>query len=124
AKAQAVSFEPLTGIVYLALGRALGRQGELAEAEVQLGRALKLFEVDSMGLHRAYGLLVLASVRHGRGDRPGARGLAGQAVGAWPPRPGSWSTSRPILACSPGCWSRPRKRLVRGPAGPCSWPRR
>jgi LuxR family transcriptional regulator, maltose regulon positive regulatory protein len=79
AKAHAVSFEPLTGIVYLALGRALARQGELAEAEVQLGRALELFEVDSMGLHRAYGLLVLASVRHGRGDRPGARVLADQA---------------------------------------------
>jgi LuxR family transcriptional regulator, maltose regulon positive regulatory protein len=79
AKAQAISFEPLSGIVYLALGRALARQGELAEAEVQLGRALELFEVDSMGLHRAYGLLVLASVRHGRGDRPGARVLADQA---------------------------------------------
>src|SRR4029453_10040205 len=79
AKAQAVSFEPLTGIVYLALGRALAGQGNLAEAEVQLERALELFEVDSMGLHRTYGLLVLASVRHGRGDRPGARALADQA---------------------------------------------
>src|SRR4030095_12045962 len=77
--AHAVSFEPLTGIVYLALGRALGRQGELAEAEVQLGRALELFEVDSMGLHHALTLLVLASVRHNRGDRPGARALADQA---------------------------------------------
>jgi LuxR family transcriptional regulator, maltose regulon positive regulatory protein len=79
AEAQGVNFEPLSGIVYLALGRALGRQGELAEAEVQLGRALELFEVDSMGLHRTYGLLVLASVRHGRGDLPGARALADQA---------------------------------------------
>jgi LuxR family maltose regulon positive regulatory protein len=48
AEAQAVNFEPLSGIVYLALGRALACQGELAEAEVQLGRALELFEVDSM----------------------------------------------------------------------------
>jgi LuxR family transcriptional regulator, maltose regulon positive regulatory protein len=79
AEAQAVNFEPLSGIVYLALGRALGRQGELAEAEVQLERALELFEVDSMGLHRTYGLLVLASVRHGRGDLPGARALVDQA---------------------------------------------
>jgi LuxR family transcriptional regulator, maltose regulon positive regulatory protein len=79
AEAQAVNFEPLSGIVYLALGRALARQGELAEAEVQLGRALELFEVDSMGLHRTLALLVLASVRHGRGDLPGARALVDQA---------------------------------------------
>jgi LuxR family maltose regulon positive regulatory protein len=79
AEAQGVSFEPLSGIVYLALGRVLARQGELAEAEVQLGRALELFEVDSMGLHRTLALLVLASVRHGRGDLPGARALADQA---------------------------------------------
>jgi LuxR family maltose regulon positive regulatory protein len=79
AEAQGVSFEPLSGIVYLALGRALARQGELAEAEVQLGRALELFEVDSMLVHRALALLVLASVRHGRGDLPGARTLADQA---------------------------------------------
>jgi LuxR family maltose regulon positive regulatory protein len=79
AEAHAVSFEPLSGIVYLALGRALARQGELAEAEVQLGRALELFQIDSMGLHRTYGLLVLASVRHGRGDLPGARALVDQA---------------------------------------------
>jgi LuxR family transcriptional regulator, maltose regulon positive regulatory protein len=46
---------------------------------VQLGRALELFEIDSMSLHRTYGLLVLASVRHGRGDRPGARALVDQA---------------------------------------------
>jgi LuxR family transcriptional regulator, maltose regulon positive regulatory protein len=79
ADAHGVSFEPLSGIVYLALGRALARQGALAEAEVQLGRALELFEVDSMGLHRALALLVRAWVRHGRGDRPGARALADQA---------------------------------------------
>jgi LuxR family maltose regulon positive regulatory protein len=79
AEAHGVSFEPLSGIVYLALGRALGRQGELAEAEVQLERALELFEVDSMGLHRTLALLVLASVRHSRGDLPGARTLTKQA---------------------------------------------
>ena len=79
AEAEGVSFEPLWGIVYLALGRALARQGELAEAEVQLERALELFQVDSMGLHHTYGLLVLASVRHRRGDLPGARALVDQA---------------------------------------------
>jgi LuxR family maltose regulon positive regulatory protein len=79
AHAEGVTFEPLSGIVDLALGRALARQGELAEAEVQLGRALELFEVDSMGLHRTLALVVLASVRHGRGDLPGARALVDQA---------------------------------------------
>jgi LuxR family maltose regulon positive regulatory protein len=79
AEAHAVNFEPLSGIVYLALGRALAGQGELAEAEVQLERALELFQIDSMSLHRTYGLLVLASVRHGRGDLPGARALVDQA---------------------------------------------
>jgi LuxR family maltose regulon positive regulatory protein len=79
AEAQGVNFEPLSGIVYLALGRALARQGQLAEAEAQLERALELFQVDSMGLHRTLALLVLAWVRHGRGDPPGARALADQA---------------------------------------------
>jgi LuxR family transcriptional regulator, maltose regulon positive regulatory protein len=79
AEAQAVTFEPLSGIVYLALGRALTRRGELTEAEVQLERALELFQVNSMGLHRTLALLVLASVRHGRGDLPGARALVDQA---------------------------------------------
>ncbi|HKQ01271.1 MAG TPA: LuxR C-terminal-related transcriptional regulator [Actinomycetes bacterium] len=79
AEAQGVNFEPLSGIVYLALGRVLARQGQLAEAEAQLERALELFEVDSMGPHRTLALLVLASVRHGRGDLPGARALADQA---------------------------------------------
>jgi LuxR family transcriptional regulator, maltose regulon positive regulatory protein len=79
AEAHGVSFEPLSGIVYLALGRALERQGKLAEAEVQLGRALELFDVHAMAVHRALTLLVLAWVRHGRGDRPGARALADQA---------------------------------------------
>jgi LuxR family transcriptional regulator, maltose regulon positive regulatory protein len=77
--AQGLSFEPLSGIVSLALGRALAHQGELAEAEVQLARALDRFGIDSMGVHRAFALLVLASVRHGRGDLPGARALVGQA---------------------------------------------
>jgi ATP/maltotriose-dependent transcriptional regulator MalT len=74
-----LSFEPLSGIVHLALGRALAHHGELAEAEVQLERALELFEIDSMGVHRAFALLVLASVRHGRGELAGARELVERA---------------------------------------------
>jgi LuxR family maltose regulon positive regulatory protein len=78
-KRQGLSLQPLGGIVDLALGRALARQGELAEAEAQLGQALELFEIDSMLVYRAFALLLLASVRHGRGDLPGARALVEQA---------------------------------------------
>jgi len=77
--AQGLSFEPLSGIVYLALGRTLAHGGQLAQAEAQLERALELFEVDSMLVYRAFALLVLASVRHGRGEAPGARALVEQA---------------------------------------------
>jgi LuxR family maltose regulon positive regulatory protein len=63
----------------LALGRALAHQGELAEAEALLERALELFEIDSMGVHRAFALLLLASVRHGRGELAGARALVERA---------------------------------------------
>jgi LuxR family maltose regulon positive regulatory protein len=67
------------GIVYLALARTLRRQGRLTEAEEQLGRALALFVVDSMVVQRTHALLLLASVRHGRGDLPGARTVLEQA---------------------------------------------
>ena len=79
AKAQGLSASPLCTIAYLAVGRALARQGELAEAEEQLGRALELTEIDSMLLLHAFALLVLAPVRRGRGDLSGARGLVGRA---------------------------------------------
>jgi LuxR family transcriptional regulator, maltose regulon positive regulatory protein len=79
AEAQGLSNEPLCGIVYLALGRALTRRGELAGAEEQLGRALEVLEIDSMVVQRASALLVLATVRRGRGDLPGARVLVEQA---------------------------------------------
>jgi LuxR family maltose regulon positive regulatory protein len=69
----------LCGIVHLALGRALSYQGEFAQAEEQLGRSLGLLEIDSMALHRAHTLLLLASVRRGHGDLPGARALVDQA---------------------------------------------
>jgi LuxR family maltose regulon positive regulatory protein len=79
AEAQGLNAEPLCGIVYLALGRALTRQGDFAEAEEQLGRALEVLEVDSMLLHRAHTLLLLASVRRGQADLPGARALVERA---------------------------------------------
>jgi LuxR family maltose regulon positive regulatory protein len=79
ADAQGLSAAPLCAIAYLALGRALTRQGELAKAEIQLDRALELVDIDSMALHHAHALLLLASVRRGRGDLSGARALVEQA---------------------------------------------
>jgi LuxR family maltose regulon positive regulatory protein len=79
ADTQGLSAEPMCGIAYAALGRALARQGELAEAEVQLRRALEPVGIDSMVGQRGFALLLLASVRRGRGDLPGARALVAQA---------------------------------------------
>ena len=78
ADSQGLSAEPMCGIAYAALGRALARQGELAEAEVQLGRALEPVGIDSMLLQRAFTLLLLAAVCRGRGDLAGARALVEQ----------------------------------------------
>src|SRR5215218_6933506 len=78
ADSQGLSAEPMCGIAYAALGRALARQGELAEAEVQLGRALAPVGIDSMLGQRAFVLLLLAPVRRGRGDLAGARVLVEQ----------------------------------------------
>jgi LuxR family transcriptional regulator, maltose regulon positive regulatory protein len=79
AEAQGLGAAPLCAIAYLALGRALTHQGELSEAEEQLDRALELVDIDSMALHHGHALLLLASVRRGRGDLPGARALVEQA---------------------------------------------
>jgi LuxR family maltose regulon positive regulatory protein len=79
AEGQGISAEPLCGIVYLAVGRTLARQGRLTEAEEQLERTLELFAIDSMAVHRAHALLLLASVRQGGGDLSGARTLLQQA---------------------------------------------
>jgi LuxR family transcriptional regulator, maltose regulon positive regulatory protein len=111
ASAHGISFEPLTGTVYLALGRALARQGELDEAETQLERALELFDVDAMALHRALALLALASVRHGRGDLPGAWALVDQAreLIHWFTDPGMLPS---LLEQAEGALgSRPRRRV-------------
>jgi LuxR family transcriptional regulator, maltose regulon positive regulatory protein len=79
ADGQGLSAEPMCGIAYAALGRALARQGELAEAEAQLERALAPVGIDSMLLQRAFTLLLLAPVRRGRGDLAGARALVEEA---------------------------------------------
>jgi LuxR family transcriptional regulator, maltose regulon positive regulatory protein len=79
AEAQGLSAEPLSGIVHMALGRALTRQGNLIQAQEQLDWALKLVAIDGMAVHRAHALLLLAAVRHGRGDLPGARTLLQRA---------------------------------------------
>jgi LuxR family transcriptional regulator, maltose regulon positive regulatory protein len=75
AEVQGLTAEPLSGIVHLALGRALLRQGKLAEAKERLEWALELFGIDAMAVHRAHGLLLLAAVRHAAGDPPGAAAL-------------------------------------------------
>jgi LuxR family transcriptional regulator, maltose regulon positive regulatory protein len=79
ADTQGLSAEPMCGIAYAALGRALARRGELAQAEEQLQRALAPVGIDSMAVQRAFSLLQLAPVRRGQGDLPGARALVEQA---------------------------------------------
>jgi len=79
ADTQGLSGEPLCGIVHMAHGRAMTRQGNLAEAQEQLEWALTLFGIDSMAVHQAHVLLLLATARHGRGDLPGARALLRRA---------------------------------------------
>jgi LuxR family maltose regulon positive regulatory protein len=81
ADTQGLGAEPMCGIAYAALGRALARQGELAQAEVQLERALEPVGIDSMAAQRAFTLLLLAPVRRGRGDLAGARVLVERARG-------------------------------------------
>jgi LuxR family maltose regulon positive regulatory protein len=66
-------------MVHLALGRALLRQGKLAEAEERLGWALELFGIEAMAVHRAHGLLLVAAVRQAAGDLPGVAALLDQA---------------------------------------------
>jgi LuxR family maltose regulon positive regulatory protein len=79
ADTQGLSAEPMCGIAYAALGRALAGRGELAEAEVELERALEPVGIDSMLVPRAFTLLLLAPVRRDRGDLAGARALVRQA---------------------------------------------
>jgi LuxR family transcriptional regulator, maltose regulon positive regulatory protein len=79
ADAQGLSAEPLCGIVHTALGRAMTREGNHTKAQEQLEWALQLFGIESMAVHRAHVLLLLATVHHGRRDLPGARTLLRRA---------------------------------------------
>jgi tetratricopeptide (TPR) repeat protein len=81
ADTQGLSAEPMCGIAHAALGRALARQGELAEAEAQLERALAPVGIDSMRAQRAFALLLLAPVRRGR--------VTLLAPGPWSQKPAS-----------------------------------
>jgi LuxR family transcriptional regulator, maltose regulon positive regulatory protein len=79
ADGQGLSAEPLCGIVHMALGRAMTRQGNHSQAQEQLEWALQLFGIDGMAVHRAHVLLLLATLHHGRRDLPGARTLLRRA---------------------------------------------
>jgi LuxR family maltose regulon positive regulatory protein len=79
AETHGLSAEPLCAIIHMAVGRALTLHGKLAEADEQLARALELLAVDSTQVQRAHALLLLASVRQGHADLPGARALVEQA---------------------------------------------
>lgn len=137
ADAQGVSAEALCGIVHMALGRAMTRQGNHNQAQEQLEWALQLFGIDSMAVHRAHVLLLLAALRHGRRDLPGARALLRRAEelveqlvdpgvlpalldqttqllnGAAPASGAGWAPPSPSgSSWSCGCWrpgSRPRR---------------
>jgi LuxR family maltose regulon positive regulatory protein len=79
AEGQGLTAEPLCGIVHMALGGALTREGNLAEAQERLERALELFRIDGMAVHRAHALALLAAVHQGQGDLPAARALLSRA---------------------------------------------
>jgi LuxR family maltose regulon positive regulatory protein len=64
ARAQGISLDPLNGIVYIALGRAAARRGDLAEAEQLLEQALQMLEgIGSFVVQHAQALLEIAVIR-------------------------------------------------------------
>jgi ATP/maltotriose-dependent transcriptional regulator MalT len=72
AEAQGVRYDPMTGVAYIALGRAMARRGGRAEAERLLDHALRTLRNDSFRVQYAQALVELAGVRHARGDSDGA----------------------------------------------------
>ena len=111
AEALGLTAEPLCGLMQLALGRALARQGKLDEAEEQLKRAIELFGIDSMVVHRAHGLVLLASARRARGDVAGDRVLLKASPRADRAPEGSGRAGRAARA------ARARAARPAGPAG-------
>ena len=121
---------PLCGFAYVALGRALARRGELAEADEQLGRALEILGIDGLAAQRrAHALLlrarapgVVATSRGqgtGRGGpradrrvrRPGRAGLLKQAERPSSRRPPTARRGRAHHRAGAGGAAAARRRL-------------
>ena len=79
AEAQSVPFDPLSGVVYIALARSTARLGGLAEAEQLLGQALGVLGNDSYRVQYTQAMVELADVRHARGDTDGAQAAVEEA---------------------------------------------
>jgi LuxR family maltose regulon positive regulatory protein len=79
ADAQGVRYDPLTGVAYIALGRATARRGGLAEAEQLLVQAIHVLPSNSYSVQYAQAVVELAGVRHARGDSDGARAALDEA---------------------------------------------
>jgi LuxR family transcriptional regulator, maltose regulon positive regulatory protein len=80
AAAEGISFNPLNGIVYIALGRAAARRGDLAEAEQLLEQALQILGgMSSFVVQYAQALLEMASIRRARGETASAHATVDQA---------------------------------------------
>jgi LuxR family maltose regulon positive regulatory protein len=79
AEAQGVRFDPMSGVAYIALGRATARRGGLAEAEQLLDQATEILRSDSYALQHAQAMVELAAVRGACGDTDGARAAVEEA---------------------------------------------
>jgi LuxR family transcriptional regulator, maltose regulon positive regulatory protein len=79
AEAQAVRYDPLNGVAYIALAQAVAGRGGLAEAEQLLEQALHVLRNDSYAIQHAQALVELAGVRHARGDTDGAHAAVERA---------------------------------------------
>jgi LuxR family maltose regulon positive regulatory protein len=80
AEAEGISFDPLIGTVYIALGRATARRGGLAEAEQLLERALQILEgMSGFVVQYVQALLEIASIRRARGETASAHAMVDQA---------------------------------------------
>ncbi len=76
---QGIRYDPLSGFAYIALARSAARRGNIAEAERLLGEALPMLMNQGFAIQHAHVLLDLATVRHTRGDQPGAKDALEQA---------------------------------------------
>jgi LuxR family maltose regulon positive regulatory protein len=80
ARAQGISLDPLNGIIYIALGRAAARRGDLDEAEQLLEQALQMLEgIGSFVAQYAQALLEIAIVRRAQGATKNAHATVARA---------------------------------------------